>query len=135
MNMTTKISTEKVARENNENEMMGGDGLKPTMYHIPPTNGVQTSNEAAAAIEPFSQRQRDILYAYVCDQYMLGTTNQEAEEALGMPAQTITPRMLELRKEGLVVDSGMKRKTRSGRRAIVWIDARHKDYDHGDAAE
>jgi hypothetical protein len=110
-------------------------GVRPTKYHVPPSNGVPTSDEAAAAIEPVAQRQRDILYAYVCDQYMLGTTNQEAEEALGMPAQTITPRMLELRKEGLVVDSGMKRKTRSGRWAIVWIDARHKDYDHGDAAE
>lgn len=119
----------------NHHETKIQDGLRPTMHHIPPSNGVPTSDEAAAAIEPVAQRQRDILYAYVCDQYTLGTTNQEAEEALGMPAQTITPRMLELRKEGIVVDSGMKRKTRSGRRAIVWTDARYKDHDHGDAAE
>lgn len=101
---------------------------KPTAYHVPPSNGTQTSNEAAAAIEPVAQRQRDVLYAFVCDRYVYGTTNQEAEEDLGYPAQTITPRMLELRKEGLVVDSGLKRLTRSGRRAIVWIDARYDGY-------
>jgi CRP-like cAMP-binding protein len=103
--------------------------MKPTAYHVPPSNGVQTSNEAAKAIEPVAQRQRDMLYEYVCDQYMLGTTNQEAEVALGMPAQTITPRMGELRKEGLVTDSGEKRLTRSGRKAIVWIDVRYDGYN------
>lgn len=117
------------------NETFIRDGVRPTAHHYPPSNGVQTSDEAAAAIEPVAQRQRDILYAYVCDQYMLGTTNQEAEEALGMPAQTVSPRMGELRKEGLVVDSGEKRRTRSGRRAIVWIDARYADYHQAAVAK
>lgn len=127
------MDNQNVAPEN-PTEGMNLDNVKPTVmkpaqFHIPPSNGVQTSNEAAAAIEPVAQRQRDILYRYVCDQYMLGTTNQEAEEALGMPAQTITPRRLKLRKEGLVTDSNEKRKTRSGRRAIVWIDVRYEGYN------
>lgn len=131
MYTTNNMNLEMKGRENS-NETIIRDGVRPTAYHYPPSNGVQTSDEAAAAIEPVGQRQRDILYAYVCDQCMLGTTNQEAEEALGMPAQTITPRMLELRKEGLVVDSDMKRRTRSGRRAIVWIDARYEGYDQAE---
>jgi hypothetical protein len=127
------MDKENGASENPNEETNLGDVnhkvVKPTQYHVPPSNGVQTSNEAAKAIEPVAQRQRDILYRYVCDQYMLGTTNQEAEEALGMPAQTITPRMLELRKEGLVTDSKEKRQTRSGRRAIVWVDVRYEGYN------
>ncbi|KAJ3082379.1 hypothetical protein HK102_001741 [Quaeritorhiza haematococci] len=116
----------------NRHETTNQDGFRPRADHYPPSNGTPTSDEAAASIYPHAQRQRDILYAYVCEQYMLGTTNQEAEDALGMPAQTITPRMLELRREGLVVDSGEKRRTRSGRRAVVWIDASAEDYDQED---
>jgi hypothetical protein len=126
------MDKENGASENPNEETNLGDVnpevVKPTQHHVPPSNGVPTSNEAAKAIEPVAQRQRDILFRYVCDQIVHGTTNQEAEEALGMPAQTITPRMLEIRKEGLVTDSGLKRLTRSGRKAIVWIDARYEGY-------
>lgn len=92
--------------------------------HYPPSNGVPTSDEAAASIASYAQRQRDIIYHYVIEQSMLGSTAQEAAIALNMPIQTVTPRLLEIRKDGLLVDSGEKRLTTSKRRAIVWIDSR-----------
>lgn len=38
----------------------------------------------------------------------------------GFTANSVRPRRVELVRDGLVVDSGEKRKTRSGRNAIVW---------------
>jgi hypothetical protein len=107
----------------NQIEATSQEGPKPKTCHIPPTNGVSTSNEAAAAIMPYAERQRDRLLQFIIEQGMTGSTAQEAEIPLGMPAQTITPRLLEIRKDGLVKDSGVKRMTRSKRRARVWIDA------------
>lgn len=101
--------------------------------HYPPSNGVPTSDEAAASIASHAERQRDIIYNYVIEQYMLGSTAQEASIALNMPIQTVTPRLLEIRKDGLLKDSGMKRLTTSKRRAIVWIDSRYETDDQ-DAA-
>jgi len=48
-------------------------------------------------------------------------TDDEGEEALGILAQTYTPRRGELVKLKLIVDSGMRRKTRSGRPAAAWV--------------
>ena len=108
--------------ENLDGEMKDG---RARNKHYPPSNGIPTSDEAAARIATHAQRQRDIIYSYVIDQYMLGSTAQEASIALDMPIQTVTPRLLEIRKDGLLVDSGEKRMTTSNRRAIVWIDSRY----------
>lgn len=47
-------------------------------------------------------------------------TCDEIEQELGMSHQTISPRVHELAKLGLIVDSGARRKTRSGRTATIW---------------
>ncbi len=86
----------------------------------PPSNGVITSDLAAALIEPVSGRLRQIIYDHIVSRGPLGATSQEIEIALGIPAQTVTPRVKELRTLGLVWDSGTFRPTRSGRKAIVW---------------
>jgi hypothetical protein len=49
-----------------------------------------------------------------------GRTDEEIQDALGMPANTERPRRRELERAGLVRDSGRKRPTRSGRSAVVW---------------
>jgi hypothetical protein len=103
-------------------EMSTGVGTRHK--HYPPSNGVPTSDEAAASIAGHALRQRDIIYNYIVEQDVLGSTAQEAAIALGMPIQTVTPRLLEIRKDGLLKDSGEKRLTTSRRRAIVWIDSR-----------
>ncbi len=89
-------------------------------YISPPSNGVITSDLAAAQIEPVSGCLRQIIYDHIVSRGPLGATSQAIEIALGIPAQTVTPRVKELRTLGLVWNSGMFRPTRSGRKAIVW---------------
>jgi hypothetical protein len=95
------------------------------MHHVgnlyPLSNGVWTSDLAAAQIQPVSGRLRQIVYEFVVSQGTHGATSQEVETALRMPSQSITPRVVELRKQGLLGDSGTARMTRSGRKAIVWV--------------
>lgn len=49
-----------------------------------------------------------------------GLTTDEVEILLGLNHQTASPRMWELHKRGLIGDSGNRRKTRSGRMAVVY---------------
>jgi len=50
-----------------------------------------------------------------------GATDDEIEEALGLRHQTASARRRELVLNGRVEDSGLRRNTRSGRSATVWI--------------
>lgn len=61
---------------------------------------------------------------YVTGAGFYGTTTDEAEEALGLAHQTVSPRMGELRDLGLIYATGDKRLTRSGRKAEVYCATR-----------
>lgn len=87
----------------------------------PPSNGVFTSDLAAAQIASVSGHLRQVIYDYIASRGPLGATSQEVEIALGIVAQTVTPRVLELRRLGLLWPSGECRRTRSGRKAQVWV--------------
>ncbi len=50
-----------------------------------------------------------------------GATCDEVEVSLGGRHQTISSAVNRIMKSGLVKDSGIRRKTRSGRKAIVWV--------------
>jgi hypothetical protein len=50
-----------------------------------------------------------------------GMTCDGTEELLLLSHQTCSPRFWELHKRNLIVDSGRRRKTRSGRSAVVYI--------------
>lgn len=92
-----------------------------------------TSQEAAASIEPhLTELQMRVLECIAraksrfsfsvhraCERHP-GLTCQEVETKTGLDHQTVSPRILELRRMGLIEDSGHRRKTRSGRNAIVW---------------
>lgn len=49
-----------------------------------------------------------------------GLTTEQIEERLNGKHQTISPRVTELRDRGFIMDSGLKRRNKSGRMAIVW---------------
>ncbi len=49
-----------------------------------------------------------------------GMTDEKIQTTLNMNPSTQRPRRVRLVEKGLVIDSGMKRKTRSGRNAVVW---------------
>lgn len=50
-----------------------------------------------------------------------GLTDEEGIEVTGIPASTYRPRRVELVEAGWVRDSGTTRKTKSNRRATVWV--------------
>jgi len=97
------------------NELYGG---------LPPyerTSG--TSREAAISMLPYAGHQRERVYRYVCSQGDTGATSDECEIALDLPHQSASARVRELVLEGLVVESGEKRRTRTLRRARVVVAA------------
>lgn len=79
------------------------------------------SLEASDAIRPKAGRLRERVLAHL--RAHGGATDDEIQAALDMPPSTQRPRRVELVRAGLVRDSGEKRKTRSGRRAAVWVAA------------
>lgn len=80
-----------------------------------------TSIDAAIAIELSSDRLRERVFKYIhkCGTY--GATDDEVQVALNMNPSTQRPRRIELLNQGRVYRTNMKRKTRSGRGAVVWV--------------
>ena len=50
-----------------------------------------------------------------------GMTGEEVETKTALPHQNASARLWELRKLGVIRDKGIRRKTRSGRGATVWV--------------
>ena len=55
--------------------------------------------------------------------YAGGATSDEIEEKTGLRHQTVSAQIRHLNERGVLVKSLLKRKTRSGRAAIVWMIA------------
>ena len=53
-----------------------------------------------------------------------GATTDEIEQVLDGRHQSVSPRVIELERAGLIKRSGDRRKTRSGRMANVYVEAR-----------
>ena len=85
-------------------------------------NGTDTSIEAAKSIVQFLTRDRSRVYECVIEHG--GATCDEVEAGLQMRHQTASARLHDLHsRASLLVDSGQRRKTRSGRGATVWVAA------------
>lgn len=80
-----------------------------------------TSAIAKRSIRSVAGTMRAKVFIQILEQGTLGATLEELEGDLVMPGNTLRPRRQELEQRGLVVDSGLKRPTTSGRMAIVWI--------------
>lgn len=78
----------------------------------------RTSREAAREISPLASRLRTLVFGVIKSRG--GATDEEIQRALKMNPSTSRPRRIELERAGIVRDSGKRRKTRSGRWAIVW---------------
>ncbi len=80
----------------------------------------ETSVAAAEDIASAAQTLRRMVLLYLKSRHPDGATDEEAQELLMMSPNTQRPRRVELVRAGLVRDSGRTRKTRSGRKAVVW---------------
>ncbi len=87
----------------------------------PPFSDEDTSLAAALAVKKNAARKRAKVRAHIEAQGEKGATDDEIEVALGFPHQSASARRRELVLLGLVKDSGVRRKTRNGRWAKVWV--------------
>lgn len=91
----------------------------------PPTNAPfvknsVTSKASAKQIDPKTGVLRLQVLGFISS-CLLGATDEEIQIGLKMNPSTQRPRRVELVARGHVEDSGKKRKTSSGRKAVVWI--------------
>jgi hypothetical protein len=81
----------------------------------------ETSRKAAVSALDFADTQRAKVYRFIREQGARGATDEEMQIALEMNPSTQRPRRVELVDDLLVVhDGGKRRKTMSGREAVVW---------------
>lgn len=95
--------------------------IPPVWHDMPP----ETSGVAADRIVGHAKDLRARVLAFIVEQGPHGATDDEGEAALSIKPQTYTPRRGELVALGLVVDSGRRRNTASGRPAAVWVTSNH----------
>lgn len=101
----------------------------PAHHNAPPG----TSDAAARRIEGHAPKVRRKIHDFIRDRGPQGATDDEGESVLGIKPQSYTPRRGELVDLGLVVDSGKRRKTESGRAAAVWVMPEHAPTKEGGA--
>ena len=89
--------------------------------HVPGHRDVVTSIEAADAIAPVTARIQRMALARIKAAGARGYTAAELADVLAMERTTVQPRTTELRRLGLIDDSGQRRPNPNGKRAIVWI--------------
>jgi|SaaInlLV_10m_DNA_2_1039722.scaffolds.fasta_scaffold09822_3 hypothetical protein len=87
----------------------------------PFVKGSDTSKDAAGAIKASAGVLRAQVLRFIEDAGNDGATDEEIQTALDMNPSTERPRRGELVTQGAVKDSGVRRPTRSGRQAGVWV--------------
>lgn len=85
----------------------------------PHTRHSRTSRLAAIQIAKPSKTLRDKVHAYLKARPE-GATDEEISIDLELQSDTARPRRRELQISGVVIDSGLTRKTTSNREAVVW---------------
>ncbi len=85
-----------------------------------PKDRAGTSHAAARSVRLTANTMRDRVYKAVRDSAD-GFTDDDIEKATGFRHQTASARRRELVLLGMIVDSGRRRSTRSGRTAAVWV--------------
>lgn len=96
----------------------------PYVRDIPFDSGSDTSYAAAVSQLERSDRDEYRVYEAITHSGLRGMNDSEIETQLGMLHQTASARRRGLVLKGLIVDSGRRRETRSGRTAVVWISVR-----------
>jgi hypothetical protein len=113
-----------VAGPNGEPEATKDPDPRPDWPTIRPLGAPRDTRRAAHQASLFSAcHARERVLTHIHAAGPLGSTDEEGARALGMRMQTYTPRRGELVRDGRVRDSGIRRRTKAGRWAIVWVAA------------
>jgi hypothetical protein len=81
----------------------------------------QTSTKALASVKPHLPRIRARILEYIASREDSGATCDGCERRLRYSHQTTSSAIHWQREHGKIKDSGLRRPTRSGRDAIVWV--------------
>jgi len=90
-------------------------------FDNPPHSGPETSQIAAEAMKPHAETLRRKVLDLLRSVWPDGLTDEEIQDRLNMSGDTQRPRRWELVAVREVLDSGQRRRTRSGHSAIVWV--------------
>lgn len=82
----------------------------------------ETSLDAAIEIKDQITNLASMVFDFIKQRTFIGATCDEIEDKLKMSHQTASARVRELALKSVIKDSGARRKTRSGRKAIVWVE-------------
>ena len=94
-----------------------------TYPDAPGHRNVDTSIAAAEALAPKLGRLQRMAEDAIRDAGWLGLTADELAVRLNMDRWSIQPRTSELKRKGLIRDSGQRRPNCTGKKAIVWTVA------------
>lgn len=86
-----------------------------------PTTRNPESIAAAVSIVPARVMLMEKVRRCIAEAGSQGRTCDEVEEVTGLRHQTASARVNELMTKGVIWDTGVRRKTRSGRNAAVWM--------------
>jgi site-specific DNA-methyltransferase (adenine-specific) len=86
--------------------------------------GSDTSKAAAKKVNKAAAQRERVFEVIKYAQH--GLTDEEIQTVTGYAANSQRPRRVELVEAGRVLDSGIRRKTRSGRKAVVWASNKMK---------
>ena len=94
-----------------------------TYPDAPGHRNVETSIAAAETLKPKLGRLQRLAEAAIRNSGKHGLTADELAARLDMDRWSIQPRTSELKRKGLIRDSGSRRPNCTGKLAIVWISA------------
>ena len=89
--------------------------------NAPGHRGIDTSMEAADDIAPKLGRLQFQVVTAIESARENGMTGDEVAARLGVERWSVRPRTSELRRKGVIRDSGRRRANTSGRSAIIWV--------------
>ena len=101
--------------------------IQPTLFdapRLPPHVAAPTSLAAAKSIASRTAQDEQRLLVALKRCGTVGMTDDEIREHFGWTGDYERPRRWSLVKQGLAIDSGFTRPTKSGREAVVWTLAR-----------
>jgi len=96
------------------------DALRPLISGTTPETRA-TSTEAATSVRETKDTQRQRVYEAIRDAGRNGMTDDQLQEDLGIEGNSQRPRRRELQALGRIQMCTLRRKTRSGRTAVVWV--------------
>jgi hypothetical protein len=86
----------------------------------PGHRGVETSIAAADAVAPSLGGLQRLVLDAIKGRGSAGLTADECAALVGLDRWSVQPRTSELRRKGLIADSGLRRRNETRKNAIVW---------------